>query len=122
MNLHSKDFGPQPIDDDYEDFLRALGKRIKQLRNERGWSLRDMVVHHGYHDSQWRRMERGGAGNVQSLLKIARAFQISLSTLLDGLGEYPVTAAKDLKHHVRKSIKTGPKTAKKKAGPSSKGG
>jgi Helix-turn-helix domain len=83
------------FEDEYEEFLIALGRRIKQLRNERGLSLRDMVVLHGYHDSQWRRMERGGAGNVQSLLKIARAFQISLSELLEGLGEYPTTSIKD---------------------------
>lgn len=79
----------QNIDQDYEEFLKALAKQIKKLRNERGLTLRDMVIVHGYHDSQWRRMERDGAGGVQSLLRIAKAFGISLSVLLDGLGEYP---------------------------------
>ena len=73
---------------EYEQFLKSLGARIKQLRNERGLSLRDMVIQHGYHDSQWRRYERGGAINVQSLLKIAKVFQLSLAKLLDGVGEY----------------------------------
>ncbi len=79
----------QDVDQDYEDFLKALARQIKKMRLERGLTLRDMVVTHGYHDSQWRRMEREGAGGVQSLLRIAKAFGISLSVLLDGLGEYP---------------------------------
>jgi transcriptional regulator with XRE-family HTH domain len=75
--------------DEYEEFLKALGSRIKQLRKERGLSLRDMVLQHGYNDSQWRKYERGGSINLQSLLKVAKVFEISLSKLLDGLGEYP---------------------------------
>jgi hypothetical protein len=34
--------------DEYEQFLKTLGGRIKQLRKERGLSLRDMVLQHGY--------------------------------------------------------------------------
>ncbi len=75
--------------DEYEQFLKTLGGRIKQLRKERGLSLRDMVLQHGYNDSQWRKYERGGSINLQSLLKVAKVFGISLSKLLDGLGEYP---------------------------------
>ena len=81
--------GTQDVDQDYEDFLKALAKRIKVMRNQRGLTLRDMVLKHGYHDSQWRRMEREGAGGIQSLLRIEKAFDVSLSVLLDGLGEYP---------------------------------
>ena len=58
--------------EEYEQFLKTLGCRIKQLRNECGYSLRDMVIRFGYNDSQWRRYERGGSINVQSLLKIVR--------------------------------------------------
>jgi transcriptional regulator with XRE-family HTH domain len=75
--------------DEYDKFLKTLGGRIKELRKERGLSLRDMVLQHGYNDSQWRKYERGGSINLQSLLKVARVFGISLSRLLDGLGEYP---------------------------------
>jgi transcriptional regulator with XRE-family HTH domain len=105
MSQVTKGVALPAIEDEYEEFLIALGRRIKQLRKERGLSLRDMVVLHGYHESGWRRMERGGAGNVQSLLKIARAFQISLSVLLDGLGEYPTTSIKDVKKHTAKTTK-----------------
>ena len=59
----------EEFDLEYEAFLKALGTRIKQLRNERGLTLKDMTVRHNYHDSQWRRYERGGSINVQSLLR-----------------------------------------------------
>jgi transcriptional regulator with XRE-family HTH domain len=87
----------EDVDQDYEAFLKALGRRIKEFRKERKLSLRDMVVKHGYHDSQWRRIERLGAVNMHSLLRIARAFETSLSILLDGLGEYPDHAAEKIK-------------------------
>lgn len=102
------------IDQDYAELLKLLGLRLKQMRKERGLSLRDMVVKHNYHDSQWRKYERGGPVNVPSLLKIAKSFGISLSTLLDGLGEYPQTSAtEDKKKHAVEASATA--KAKKKA-------
>ena len=74
----------QDVTDEYKAFLAHTAKRIKELRRERGWTLRDMVVVHGYHDSNWRRMEREGVGSVQSLLRIAKAFGVPLSTITTG--------------------------------------
>lgn len=84
------------IDLEYKQFLKTLGRRIKEVRKERGYSLRDMVLQHGYNDSQWRRYERGGPMNLQSLLKIARTFGTSLSDLLNGLGEYPEVSVSEI--------------------------
>lgn len=78
----------EQMDLEYKQFVKTLGRRIKDLRKARGYSLRDMVLQHGYNDSQWRRYERGGPMNLQSLLKIAKTFGTSLSDLLNGLGEY----------------------------------
>ena len=78
----------EQMDLEYKQFLKTLGQRIKEVRRERGYSLRDMVLQHGYNDSQWRRYERGGSMNLRSLLKIAKTFGTSLSDLLSGLGEY----------------------------------
>lgn len=111
----------EEIDRDYAEFLKLLGARVKQLRQERGLSLRDMVVKHDYHDSQWRRFERGGAVNVPSLLKIAKVFNVSLSSLLDGLGVYPAITMKELEQKeapvlkVPKAKRTASKSAKKSA-------
>jgi transcriptional regulator with XRE-family HTH domain len=82
---------------DYKAFLKALGQRIRQFRKERGWSLRDMVIQHGYHDSQWRKYESGGGLTIPSLLRIAELFQVSLSKLLDGLAEYPAQTMQEIK-------------------------
>ena len=69
------------VNEEYKAFLAHTAKRIKELRRERGLTLRDMVVVHGYHDSNWRRMEREGVGSVQSLLRIAKSFGVPLTTI-----------------------------------------
>ena len=82
----------------YEQYMKDLGARIKQIRKARGLSLRDMVMKYDYHDSQWRKFERSGTGSINSLLRIARAFNISISILLDGLGEYSTASVAQLKN------------------------
>lgn len=77
----------QDVTDEYKAFLAHTDKRIKELRRKRGLTLRDMVVVHGYHDSNWRRMEREGVGSVQSLLRIAKAFGVPLTTIT--IGDFP---------------------------------
>ena len=72
-----------------------------------------MVVVHGYHDSQWRRMEREGAGGIQSLLRIAKAFDISLSALLNGLGEYPKAPLVEIEE--KKEVESRKTPSKKRA-------
>jgi transcriptional regulator with XRE-family HTH domain len=79
----------QDVAKDYKAFLAHTAQRIKELRRERGLTLRDMVVVHGYHDSNWRRMEREGVGSVQGLLRIAKAFGVTLTTLTAGVEDHP---------------------------------
>ncbi len=74
----------QDVTEEYKAFLAHTAKRIKELRRQRGLTLRDMVVVHGYHHSNWRRMEREGVGSVQSLLRIAKAFGVPLTTITTG--------------------------------------
>ena len=88
------------LDHDYEQFLKTLGSRIRDLREQRGWTYRDMIILHGYHESQWRRYERTGSINLQSLLRIARVFGLSLSGVLGGLGDYPDVGIAELKKKV----------------------
>ncbi len=49
----------EKMDPECAEYLRFLGGRIKDVRKERGLTVRDMVVGHGYHESQWRRYEGG---------------------------------------------------------------
>jgi transcriptional regulator with XRE-family HTH domain len=85
------------MDVDYKGFLAALGVRIKEFRKDRGWTLRDMVIQHGYHDSQWRKYESGGGLTIPSLLRIAALYKVSLTKLLDGLAEYPAEPLPEIK-------------------------
>ena len=96
----------------YAEFMKALAGRIKTFRKERGLSLRDMVVKHNYHDSQWRKYEREGASSVGSLLRIARALDTTLTVLLDDLGDYPKKSVESLlEGHADREI-INPQTAK----------
>jgi len=77
-------------DEEFRCFLKALGARVKQLRKEKKIRLRDIMVSTGYYDAQWRKYEAGGGLTVQSLMKIALALNVSLSCLLDDLGQWPL--------------------------------
>ena len=68
---------------EYERFLKALGAQIRAMRKERGWTLRDMVVQHGFHLSAWQGYEAGRFGmSLPSLLRVARALGLAASELL----------------------------------------
>ena len=71
---------------DYKEFSAALGKRVKQLRKERGLTLRALVVQHGFHLTQIQRIEKGDGVSVPTLLRIAEVFQIPVEELVEGLG------------------------------------
>ena len=77
--------GQVTTEDEYSELLKCLGERIRKLRKERGLTLRQMEIIHGRRDPDWRTLERAGAGNMALLLRVARGFKISLSTLLRGL-------------------------------------
>jgi len=72
------------IADETTGFLKALGARIKHLRKTKNIRFRDIMLSTGYYDAQWRKYEAGGGLTVQSLLKIAVALDVSLSTCLMG--------------------------------------
>ena len=73
--------------------LKDLGRRIRQVRLDRGLSVREMVIKHNYHDAQWRRYEAGASLTVPSLLRIAKVLETSLALLLEGVGDYSASEA-----------------------------
>lgn len=67
-------------------FRKALGLRLRAMRKERGWTLRDMVVLHGFHLSAWGGFESGRIGmSLRSLLRVASALGMHPSELLAGI-------------------------------------
>ncbi len=76
----------------YEAFLIELGHRLKQLRREHGFSLRDMVADHDFHFTQWQSFEKGKGISVQTLLKLCEVFEMRLEELVRDIGELEPTA------------------------------
>ena len=72
---------------DYDEFRVALGKRIKELRKQRGMTHRVMVSDHGFHLTQIARIERGESFSVPTLLRLAETFQVPVGELISGIGE-----------------------------------
>lgn len=104
---------------DHDEFLKALGKRLRELRIERGWTVSDMLICHGYSDSHWRKYETGAFGGltVDSLLRMASVFGLTLIELLDGIsGEFPKKSisADERNAAVKVSGRAARKTAAKK--------
>ena len=67
-------------------FRKTFGLRIRAMRKDRGWTLRDMVVLHGFHLSAWQGFESGRVGmSLRSLLRVAGALGMHPSELLAGV-------------------------------------
>lgn len=79
---------------DYKKFSAELGKRVKQLRKERGLSLRDLIVKFDFHLTQIQRIEKGDGLSVPTLLRIAEVFEIPIEKLVAGLGKADVPEAR----------------------------
>ncbi len=78
----------------YESFLKELGERLRQMRAARGWTLRHMIVAHGFHLAHWQGFEKGKGISVPSLLRVCEVFDISAEDLIAGLGVVEQAGAK----------------------------
>ena len=56
------------------------------MRIDRKWTLRSMIVQHGFHLAQWQGFEKGTGISVPSLLRMCDVFDVTLTDLIDGLG------------------------------------
>ncbi len=65
--------------------LKALGSRIKAVRESRGLSIRDLAELAGINKSQIVRIESGQSDpHYTTLLRIARALEVSVGDFADG--------------------------------------
>lgn len=66
-------------------FLKRLGLRIRQLREERGWTLEETE---DYGWISWRHLQQIESGrkniNFITILRLAKLFNISVKTLISG--------------------------------------
>jgi transcriptional regulator with XRE-family HTH domain len=69
-----------------KDIKRALGKRVRELRDARDWSQEQMGEASGMHWTYIGQVERGERNlTLESIQKIARAFRLKISELFQGL-------------------------------------
>lgn len=69
-----------------KDIKRALGARVRELRDERDWSQEQMGEASGLHWTYIGQVERGERNlSLSSLQKIANGFKIKIWELVKGI-------------------------------------
>ena len=67
-----------------EQFFRALGTKVRQLRKKHGYSQEDMLSF-GFSTRHWQQVEAGRPITVTTLLRICEIFEVTMSKLVRGL-------------------------------------
>ena len=69
-----------------EPLLKALGRRIRELRTERGYSQEGFADKCGVHRTFMGTVERGESNlSFQNIVKVAASLDVTLSALFQGL-------------------------------------
>ncbi len=67
-----------------DQFFRALGTRVRDIRKKRGFSQEDMLSF-GFSTRHWQQVEAGRPITVTTLLRICEVFETPISKLVNGL-------------------------------------
>jgi DNA-binding XRE family transcriptional regulator len=65
-------------------FFKALGRRVKQLREVHGWSQEDMLSF-GFSARHWQQIEAGRPITMTTALRICDAFKTNLEDIVRDL-------------------------------------
>lgn len=80
--------GRKPRDEAYRPTFRSIGRTVRSFRLERKWSLEDLADRAGLSVTAVAQIERAERWmTVQTLLQLARAFEVVPSKLLDAGAE-----------------------------------
>lgn len=62
-----------------EEFIRAIGKRIREIRKEKGYTNAEIFAYeHEISRSQYNRYEKGTDMRISSLLNVTKKLDVSL--------------------------------------------
>lgn len=77
-----------------EQVTVLLGKRLRELRQSRSWSLDQAALHTGVSKAMLGQIERGESSpTIATLWKVATGFQVSFTHLVSGLSINPAVLA-----------------------------
>jgi transcriptional regulator with XRE-family HTH domain len=69
-----------------DHLLKRLGQRIRELRNQKGWSQEEFADVCGVHRTYMGHLERGEKNlSFRSMMRVAGAVDVPLSALFSGL-------------------------------------
>ena len=69
---------------DKEEFLKRMGQKIRDLRNDRAWTLYDTEALTDIDSGDLSKIESGHTNSrIYTIYKTSRAFEISIDKLLD---------------------------------------
>lgn len=68
---------------DADLLVEAVGRRIAEVRRERGWTQEEAAVRLGMEVQSLQRIERGTNLTLRSMAKIAACYAVPVRTLLD---------------------------------------
>jgi Helix-turn-helix domain len=71
-------------------FFAALGRRVRSLRQARGYTQEDMISF-GFSARHWQQIEKGRPITMKTLLRIALALKVPLCRLVYGLPRPTIT-------------------------------
>jgi transcriptional regulator with XRE-family HTH domain len=69
---------------DASDFFVSLGRRIRRMREARGYTLED-VISYGFSARHWQQIEKGRPTTCTTLLRISLIFNRTPGQLIRGL-------------------------------------
>ncbi len=77
-----------------EEFFRRLGRRLREIRRDRGLSQESMILL-GFSGKHWQQLEGGRPVTVTTLLRVCEALDVDLASLLKDLdrGIYATAAS-----------------------------
>ena len=65
-------------------FIRDIGKRIRERREEKGWSQEQLAIEADVDNSHLGKLERGeGNPTIKLVFRIAQALEVDFQDLLD---------------------------------------
>lgn len=67
-----------------EKFFRALGQRVKAMRERKGYTQEDMIGF-GFSARHWQQIEPGRPITVKTLLRICDTFGVAVDKVVRGL-------------------------------------